>query len=1236
MKILAIRGKNLASLPELDLPFNTGHLANAGTFAISGPTGAGKSTIFDALCLALFGRTPRYGGGGHLVGEAKEEDEEKLKSGDPRGILRRGTGEGWAEADFTDREGNAYRARWTIRRAGKRSTGRMQPALHSIQALPSGDMLVSGLGPVAEWMGKNVGLTLEQFTRSVMLPQGEFAAFLKADAKDRASLLEKVTNSEEYRAIGKKAFDRWREESGKLKEITLQQEGILVMQPEERAAAEAALQTTQEAAASAKIELEAASAAVAWFQRREALGARVAEAQAAVTQAEAAWTAAGVARGDLERTDLVEPHRAAVEAARAGLSRAAEAERGSMAAAAAAAAAREQYEVATASAATAASAAAAAGQALAHARPLLDEARTRDARLVELTKQATAAQNAANQAANDLAASRVACTQAETSLNSLRLEASAAATWLAAHAEVAGLAERWTLAEKLLADFGSAKAELSKLTAARVELAAAVNQTAGAAAGALGKAKAEAEKHAAAVGELAAAEVAAATPSPAALADARTTVDAARARLQRLGALAHEAERAATDAEQARIEASTARAQAATHRATAEASGTRIAELTPRLDEATRTRDQALQTCNLAIHRPALVEGEACPLCGALEHPFAALPPALDALLSELKARVIALTADLANEATSRAQALAHASAADTLAQRADGRAQETTAAEARLTEAWRAEGREDQPRDVALAPERADLQRLASALAGMEERAKLARAAEAEARRVEREARAAKEAAEVAQRQAHAAAEAAALALQRNVEAAAAQSERQDAALGELAPSFTGWAAWEARLHADPTGFRDQRKDDVASFRSRISTRDRANEGIGKAEVEVAGLTKRTAEIGATATDTATTATAQRALLATEQGERAALLNGESADAVERRLTEAASATGEAAKEAHAASQKAGETSAALTASAEAARLAAGSLRTEADSFVAARDEALAGIGFGLPEAEARLARDPRTVKAERVRLAELTRVLVEARLALQSREGDLRVHDAAGRPEMTPEIAEAQRAEAQERADSATRNIGGLQQALRADDEARARQATFGDEKDRLTAVVHRWSRLREVIGDANGSVFSKFAQSITLNLLVAQANVQLAMLAPRYRLQRVPNLDLELQVIDLDNADDVRPLTSLSGGETFLASLALALGLAAIASKGLKIGSLFIDEGFGTLDAETLKVAISVLEGLRASGRQVGVISHVEGLADQLGAGVYVKKVTSTRSELQIGPRNGRAED
>ena len=167
---------------------------------------------------------------------------------------------------------------------------------------------------------------------------------------------------------------------------------------------------------------------------------------------------------------------------------------------------------------------------------------------------------------------------------------------------------------------------------------------------------------------------------------------------------------------------------------------------------------------------------------------------------------------------------------------------------------------------------------------------------------------------------------------------------------------------------------------------------------------------------------------------------------------------------------------------------------------------------------------------------------------------------------------------------------------------------------------------AVAVRWAKLNKLIGSADGAKFKVIAQSYTLNLLLLHANKHLAYLSKRYKLQQVPDT-LALQVIDCDMCDEIRTVYSLSGGESFLISLALALGLSSLSSNNLKVESLFIDEGFGSLDADSLRTAMEALEQLQMQGRKIGVISHVQEMSERISVQVQVHKKVNGKGVLTV---------
>jgi DNA repair protein SbcC/Rad50 len=247
----------------------------------------------------------------------------------------------------------------------------------------------------------------------------------------------------------------------------------------------------------------------------------------------------------------------------------------------------------------------------------------------------------------------------------------------------------------------------------------------------------------------------------------------------------------------------------------------------------------------------------------------------------------------------------------------------------------------------------------------------------------------------------------------------------------------------------------------------------------------------------------------------------------------------------------------------------------------------------------------------------------------VTRARATLTTIQESAKEHEAVGRPEYTRDEIAAALTEIAERRAEASAGFTEASSVLHHDDQARARMAEIRAMLDARREKAQVWGQLDELIGSADGAKFRRFAQSLTLTRLTQLANRHLTDLHPRYELQRAPGSDLVLQVIDHNMADEVRGVHNLSGGERFLVSLALALGLASMSSsRGIKVESLFIDEGFGALDSTSLAMAVSVLEQLQATGRRVGVISHVDELKERIAVKIEVTPVGGGRSTVKVG--------
>ncbi len=259
-------------------------------------------------------------------------------------------------------------------------------------------------------------------------------------------------------------------------------------------------------------------------------------------------------------------------------------------------------------------------------------------------------------------------------------------------------------------------------------------------------------------------------------------------------------------------------------------------------------------------------------------------------------------------------------------------------------------------------------------------------------------------------------------------------------------------------------------------------------------------------------------------------------------------------------------------------------------------------------------------------------LRQLELTAAtLVGQRQQLDTELDKLRtaLEEIPAREELQMELAtlEAQQQELAER-------LGGLKKQLEDDDARREVYRLQGEELERAERELFRWAKLNELIGQQDGVKFSRFAQSLTLKRLVEVGNRHLLQINDRYRMEHRASDNqsqekLELEIIDTYQNDNRRPMSTLSGGETFLVSLALALGLSELASGRTNIQSVFIDEGFGTLDEETLDQAISALERLQAQGKTIGLISHVRELRERIHCQIQLRRRGNGRSSLRVVP-------
>ncbi|MDN3446220.1 AAA family ATPase [Psychrobacter sp. APC 3281] len=210
-------------------------------------------------------------------------------------------------------------------------------------------------------------------------------------------------------------------------------------------------------------------------------------------------------------------------------------------------------------------------------------------------------------------------------------------------------------------------------------------------------------------------------------------------------------------------------------------------------------------------------------------------------------------------------------------------------------------------------------------------------------------------------------------------------------------------------------------------------------------------------------------------------------------------------------------------------------------------------------------------------------------------------------------------------QQSQAQDEFNKRIESIGAISQRLKDNEDKKTTQQAQLDAINAQKGELQVWQQLHKLIGSSDGKKFRTFAQGLTFDIMISHANTQLQKMSNRYLLVRDDGNPLELNVMDDYQGGEIRSTKNLSGGEGFIISLALALGLSQMASQNIRVDSLFLDEGFGTLDEESLDIALDTLTNLQQEGKLIGVISHVQALKDRILTQIKVEKLSGGFSRI-----------
>jgi exonuclease SbcC len=1218
VKILHLRFMNLNSLAGVwDIDFKHPDYVSSGIFAITGPTGAGKTTILDAICLALYGETPRL----NRITQSENE------------IMSRQTGECFAEVEFETAKGH-FRCHWSQHRSRKQADGQLQPPRHEIAEAESGMILESKLKAVADKVEAVTGMDFDRFTRSMLLAQGGFAAFLQARPDERAPILEQITGTAIYSRISIKVHERTSEERKRLGELRAELDGIQLLSPAE---AEVLLREKTELLLAERTLTDAARTireAQSWRERIASLEGELLqlgqdrlafEARRAVAAPELARLAlAGRALkigGDYAHILLLRSQQ--------------KGEQGELVAA------EERLPQLQLGWQKAFDTQSLAETALASARV----EQTQEAELIRLTRELDVKLGEAQAQLNGLTSEigkkqrqngdyRLAITQSEQRMTGTGEALQGVTAFLGEHQADAGLVEALTGIEQQLKAL-KMLAILCRDTLAKLEQHAAVIETA---------------SHTL-------------SRSEAVWQSARQAVTEAEHRLTRVNA-AREALLQGRDLCEWRAEAETVAARLNRLGVMQEALA-RIEELKPKLaelmlrGEGLEQQRQALaqQEVTLAgecelreqvarqvqdnvvllnrVHsleddRKQLVDGVPCPLCGAGEHPYAAGNiPQLDEAQQELalalaeakrvreqlsrtKLEQVAVVKDLQRAGLEQTELQGRQLLDETfctdgfvelgVSSDAEGWSeavrQESAACREELANRrgiiGEAELKEQEERNAQTA-----LNRLKDELAGHDKARLTARlvqeAALSERHRLEGES----------------------AALHGDLDRVLAEVESAVAAYGcmDIVPDKADvlLAALNARRNAyvQRLETRERLEKERAEF---IAEREKQQALLAESEKTLIDKEQQLRD-----------RSAQRAALIEQRLEQYGERNP---DCEEKRLADALRLAGERRE---AALQEQNRLQAEL-----------GGLNQLIERLtvsIAQRGEQLFGreAALCLRLIEAGFADEAAFLQARlpQERIDELTQWADEMRkdeTALQTRYQD-RTEALGGElhkdlSDQPLDLIQEENAAISGRLNELQKALGALDQKLQQHAEQHQRHQTRLQAIELQRQESARWERLHALIGSSDGKKFRNFAQGLTFELMVAHANRQLQKMSDRYLLVRDNSEPLELNVIDNYQAGEIRSTKNLSGGESFIASLALSLGLSSMASRNVRVDSLFLDEGFGTLDEDALETALETLSGLQQDGKLIGIISHVPALKERIGTQIQVEAGSAGRSSLS-GP-------
>ena len=1212
MQILRITVKNLNSLRlTRTIDFTCPPLSHAGIFAITGDTGAGKSTLLDAITLALYGQVPR-------------REKEDLGA-----TMSYGATDCLAEVEFAH-AGSTYRAKWSLRRAHGRATGNiLGPSRELAKQNPETgafDIIGQAEREVSNQILELTGLDFGRFRKSVLLAQGEFAAFLDANASVRGELLERITGTEIYSAISRAAHVRNREETNRLNELTWELNQLNILDEEALHQLQTQIQTLTEDANTARQRKTTLQKQLDLKQSFDTLSGEIQqlEAQKSEIDLQKAERAEAFQRllrheesahlhGDLHAMDQRGEINAGTEKEIAStrqtllqvLPQIEEKEQQQ----------QQQRALRDAQQAT-----------LEQLRPVWEKTRALDAALSAKAQEEKEKQRKVASAQESLQAFEAQIAACQSELAALAVQIAEEDAWKAANSRleglpmaVAGISAQLDHHDKLLEQLRQTrqeakrteeqlhhtKAEQSKLQAERDAAQETLHQT-------------QHAMHELLPPWLSTQEQPIKTTLLKALnviVEKKNLLKEIQDNFETYQSLLKE-----RNDWEAQVSSLLARDLAISK------------ELFNALDELEACQEildytknnyeNHLKIANFEQYRAELKDGDPCPLCQSTHHPFRLhdFHPQPDRAQKEYRKAEARY-----KEAARRAQQLSldHRTTGDQI--------EWSYTRDTSLSNLQKKEGELaallGKAHALHLKVENSGA--LHSALQQLEADGNALTAADASAAKISGlEEALRKLEQEYGQKTGETERLYGKLAMLQS------QGEEQQKStdltyqnlLNTIASFFPQWAAelpqnlkQQLGQSTEEVRRRQQRRTDLAQNREVHLTRKKyLSEQLHKEQTQLAGLQ---AELQNT-----------RESLDTLRSERNTLLGERNPDTEQQQATTAL-------RELEAAEN---ECSRDLNTLLQQKHQADATLKTREDILEEGRRawtqsaQALeaACIAQGIASiAELRsLQMEASEVKALQHLRGELGKREIETntRLLTTQNARTAIAREAETLPDRETLLRDVQAAEAGEK--QLFQQLGACMEKLDSDQKQRKQEEGLRKVHEQQKKEVARWTALDQLIGSNDGKKFRTYAQGLTLHMLVQRANRHLAKLSDRYQISKKESKDmeLELEIQDAYHANCRRGMKTLSGGERFLVSLALALGLSEMAGRDTQIQSLFIDEGFGSLDENTLDTALYALESLQASGKTIGVISHVKELKERIGVKIQIQKRGNGFSDIELVER------